>query len=239
MYDSHDLARVRVALLLVAAIAWGFLLLQPGTPMHARAVSSLAAGWAIMLVAMMAPVLIWPVHHIRLRSLKHRRARAVALFAAGYAAIWIALGGILVTIDLFVMRLAPHSYRAAVVALLVAAVWQCSPIKQRCLNRCHAHPELATFGAEADVQALRFGMTHGLWCAGSCWALMLFPMLWPGGHLVAMGAATILILGERLERPRSARWGVHGLGKAIRIVVAQAKIRLPTAVSPFRAQSQT
>ena len=237
MYDSRDLARVRASLLLVAAIAWCFLLLQPGTTMHARAVASLAAGWAIMLIAMMAPVLIWPVHHIRLRSLKHRRARAVALFTAGYAAIWIAFGGILVTIDLAVMRLAPHSYRAAVVALLVAAVWQCSPIKQRCLNRCHAHPELAVFGAAADFQALRFGMTHALWCAGSCWALMLFAMLLPEGHLVAMAAATVLILGERLERPRAARWGVHGLGKTIRIVVALVKIRLPPAVCTFLAQT--
>ena len=239
MYDSRELTRVRVSLLLVAAIGWACLLLQPGTPMHARTVTSLAASWAIMLIAMMSPALIWPVHHLRRRSFKHRRTRAVALFAAGYAAIWIALGAGLVAIELAVMWLAPHSYRPAVVALLVALVWQCSPIKQRCLNRCHAHPELAVFGAAADFQALRFGMTHALWCAGSCWALMLFAMLLPEGHLVAMAAATVLILGERLERPRAARWGVHGLGKTIRIVVAQAKIRVPPAVSPFRAQSQT
>ena len=187
--------------------------------------ASLAAGWALMLVAMMSPVLILPVRHIRLCSFTHRRARSIALFVTGYTAIWMALGGVLVAIDLAVSLFTPQSYLPTAGVVLIAFVWQFSPTKQRCLNRCHAHTELAAFGAEADFDALRFGMTHGIWCAGSCWALMLFPMLLPRGHLVAMAAVAGLIFSERLEQPGPPCWRWCGAGKAIRIVVAQARIR--------------
>jgi predicted metal-binding membrane protein len=185
-----------------------------------------AAGWALMLVAMMSPVLIAPVCHVRLRSFSHRRARSIAIFGAGYAVIWMAVGGVLVAIELAAKLLAPQSYLPAAGVVLIALVWQFSPIKQRCLNRCHAHTELAAFGAAADFAALRFGMTHGIWCAGSCWALMLLPMLLPRGHVVAMAVVAILIFSERLEEPMRPCWRWRGFGKVIRIVVAQARIRL-------------
>lgn len=248
-YNAQDLARVRDPVLLMSAVAWILLLIDPGSMMifaHCPATSSgampapasfpmllamnppayVAAGWALMLVAMMSPVLIAPVCHIRLRSFTHRRARSIAIFVTGYAAIWMALGGVLVAIELAAKLLAPQSYLPAAGVVLIALVWQFSPIKQRCLNRCHAHTELAAFGAAADFAALRFGMTHGIWCAGSCWALMLLPMLLPLGHLAAMAMVAVLIFSERLEEPMRPCWRRRGFGKVIRIVVAQARIRL-------------
>jgi predicted metal-binding membrane protein len=103
---------------------------------------------------------------------------------------------------------------------------QLSPAKQRCLNRCHAHTELATFGAAADLGALRFGAAHGLWCAGSCWALMLAPMLLPQEHVAAMALVAVRTWSERLESPQPPRWRWRGLGKMRRIAAAQARIRL-------------
>ena len=153
----------------------------------------------------------------------------------GYAAIWMTLGGVLLAIELAVKLYAPQSYLPAAGAVVTALVWQFSPIKQRCLNRCHTPTELAAFGAAADFDALRFGVTHGIWCASSCWALMLSPMLLPRGHVLAMAAVAVLIFGERLEQPRPPCWRCRGLGKATRIVVARARIRLhtrPKALSP-------
>jgi predicted metal-binding membrane protein len=236
MTDAQELARVRNPVLFASAITWVLLFVDPGGALmgaHCLAMStrtSLAAGWVLMLVAMMAPVLIAPIGHLRLRSFSHRRARAITLFVVAYAAIWIAVGGVLLSVA---SLLASPSYLPAVSVGLIALVWQCSPIKQRCLNRCHAHRELAAFGAAADLDALRFGTTHALWCAGSCWALMLFPLLLPlspslpHGHLVAMAAVAILIFSERLEHPLPPRWSLRGrgCGKAIRIVIAQARIR--------------
>ena len=250
-YDGWEVAKVRNRLLTVSAITWVVLLAEPGGAVmsthhaaaHAGAMpaaslqlqlathqpAALAMGWVLMVMAMMSPVLIAPVGHIRLRSFAHRRARAIALFVAAYAAIWIALGGAFMAVALAATLLAPQSYLPAAGAGLIAFVWQWSPIKQRCLNRCHAHPELAAFGVAADVDALRFGTTHGIWCAGSCWALMLVPMVLPWGHIVAMAAAAVVVFSERLEGPRPPCWRVRGLGKAMRIVVAQARIRLAAA----------
>ncbi len=239
-HDPRERARVRNRVLLLSAAAWTWLLVDPGGLMmqaHCAATcagglplpaalptvlamippASLAAGWGLMLVAMMSPALILPIGHVRLRSFKRRRARAVVLFVAGYAATWMAVGCVL-----------PAG------GILLAIVWQLSPVKQRCLspvkqrclNRCHAQTELAAFGVAADLDALRFGASHGAWCAGSCWALMLSPMLLPRGHVAAMAIVAVLIFSERLEHPRPPRWRWRGLGKVTRIAAVQARIRL-------------
>jgi len=248
MYDARELSRVRNPVLFLSAMTWLLLLIEPDSISmfaHCPATKSgtswpasfqmllamnppaqLAAAWALMLVAMMSPVLIQPIRHIRLRSFTHRRARSITFFVAGYAAIWMMLGGALLSVSLAGSLSVRRSYLLTGSIALIAALWQFSPIKQRCLNRCHTHRELAAFGIAADFDALHFGTTHGIWCAGSCWALMLFPMVLPHGHVIAMTAVAILIFGERLEQPRPPSWRWRGLAKATRIVVVQVRIRL-------------
>jgi predicted metal-binding membrane protein len=188
--------------------------------------SLMLAGWALMLVAMMSPTLIAPILHIFERSFKRRRARSITLFVLGYAAIWMAAGGVLLTVMIMLNLLTPRSFLPALAVGLIACVWQCSPMKQRCLNRNHNHRELAAFGLAADRDALRFGITHAVWCVGSCWALMLFPMLLWEGHFVAMAAVTFLMISERLEQPRPLSWRLRLRGKLGRIVIAQTRILL-------------
>lgn len=54
---------------------------------------------------------------------------------------------------------------------------------------------------------------------------MLFPMLLPEGHLIAMAAAAILVFCERHEDPEPPRWKMRGLGKAGRMMAARIRIR--------------
>lgn len=235
-------ARVRNPVLLVSGIAWILLLVEPGSGgehIHHHSSSGgspegllatgplapLAASWALMLIAMMAPVLIPHLLHIHLRSFRQRRARSIFLFLAGYAAVWMAAGLVLMAIRQAAQLLGPQDFRPAAALLVVALIWQVSPLKQRSLNRCHANPDLAAFGTSADVDALRFGTTHGLWCAASCWALMLFPMLLPGGHLAAMAIVAFLVFSERIEPPMPPAWRWRGFGRMKRLLVAQARIR--------------
>jgi predicted metal-binding membrane protein len=189
-------------------------------------VSSLMVGWALMLVAMMSPTLIMPIRHVIERSFKRRRARSVTLFVVGYAAIWMAAGVVLISAMFTLSLLVPQSYLPAVVVGIIAFVWQCSPIKQRCINRGHNHRELAAFGMAADLDALRFGISHGVWCVGSCWALMLFPMLVSQGHFAAMALVTYVMTSERLEQPRPLSWRLRFSWKLMRIAAAQTRIRL-------------
>jgi predicted metal-binding membrane protein len=246
---ARERRQVRAPLLLISGAAWTLLALDPsgtampmycsaatlgampslGSVMHVVALNppaSLAAGWALMLAAMMLPLLMAPVRHIRDRSFARRRFRAGLLFVMMYAAIWMAAGLVLLELSLFLRLLVPESTVLVAAAVAVALVWQISPLKQRCLNRCHAQPALAAFGSAADVDVLRYGLTHGIWCAGSCWLLMLLPLLVADGHLAVMAGVALWIFAERLDAPARPRWRFRGLGKASRIAFAQARLRL-------------
>jgi predicted metal-binding membrane protein len=249
MTASGDPARARNALLIASALAWTLIVAAPGSSTlfsHCPVVAfeamsfaasfrmllamnppfSLAAGWILMLVAMMAPAVIAPVLHVRLRSFRSRRARATALVLAAYGAVWMAAGGVLLAIELAAGSLAPQSYWPAVAGAVVAAIWQCSPLKQRCLNRCHLHREIRAFGGAADLDTIRCGLKHGFWCVGSCWAVMLVPMLLPSGHVLAMVMVSVLMFGDRLEYPSTPSWRWRGLARLKRIAVTRACSRL-------------
>jgi predicted metal-binding membrane protein len=244
--STRDRTRITFLILLMSAITWVMLLVSsrsitlahcPVTDsgkslasfqmlLEMNPISSLMAGWTLMLVAMMLPTLIASIHHVIERSFKRRRTRSVTLFVVGYAAIWMAAGVVLLAAMIILNWFTSGSYLPAIVVGIIAFVWQCSPVKQRCLNRSHNHRALAAFGIAADLDVLRFGITHGLWCVGSCWALMLFPMLLSEGHLAAMAAVTFLMISERLEQPRPLSWHVRLRGKLMRILIAQTRIRL-------------
>ena len=228
---ARERLQVRVPVLSISAAAWILIVFEPsslaGHAHHSAAMmhhptAAFAVSWTLMLAAMMAPLVIAPVRHVRNRSFARRRARAVALFTAGYVSVWMGAGVVLTALA---TALRPAAMAAAL-GITVALVWQFSPMKQRCLNRGHAHPELAAFGAEADLGALRFGWTHGLWCVGSCWALMLPPLLVSRGHVVAMAVASLWLYAERLDRPMPPRWRLRGPGKAARLAAAQARMLL-------------
>jgi predicted metal-binding membrane protein len=229
IYNAQDWARVRNGVLAVSLIAWIVLLLQPRVSsccsvnaaglsweilLAANPPRSLAGNWALMLIAMMAPMLVAPIYHIRISSFARRRVRSTMLFAAGYGIVWMAVGVGLVMGELAATWLMPQSYLPAMIIGLIAVVWQASPFKQRCLNRCHSHRPLAAFGIAADLDVLRMGLEQSLWCVGSCWAAMLFPMLLPEGHFIAMATVAALMFCERLDPPRAPSWRWRGFGTA-------------------------
>ena len=183
--------------------------------------ATLALGWALMLTAMMLPLLAAPVRHVRSRSLARRRGRAVALFVSGYALVWLAAGGVLMALALALRLALQGSVLPLVVTLPVVVAWQASPLKQRCLNRCHARPSLGAFGAAADRDAFLYGAMQGLWCVGACWALMLLPLLVAHGHIVAMAAVALWQAGERLDRPQPPAWCWRWPDKALRLARVQ------------------
>lgn len=238
-YDARERARVRNAMLVISTVAWVLLLAAPGgsgnphfhAHVHAGAAGlsmlpGMAANWLLMLVGMITPLLISPVRHIRQRSFASRRARSTALFVGGYGAMWMACGAAAFATQLGLNSVAPGSYWPAAGVAVMAAVWQCAPIKQRCLNRCHANRDLAAFGLAADRDAVRFGINQGVWCVASCWMLMLVPMLLPGGDRMAMGMAAILMLGERLEPARVPSWRWRGVTTVIRAATEQVRMRV-------------
>ncbi|ADV83105.1 DUF2182 domain-containing protein [Terriglobus saanensis] len=247
-YEAREFARVATMVGMISVAAW-ICLLGPGgdalvphqhTGQHSSMLRTMPAhlfmasfpgqklivGWVVMFVAMMSPMLIAPICHIRLRSLKCRRVRSVGLFVVAYTITWLVLGCWMLTMAAVITTLRARSYLPIGIILAIALIWQFSPVKQCCLNGCHRYSRLDTFGLAADMDALRYGVTHAIWCIGSCWAWMLCPMLLPHGHLIAMAAIGILLFCERLEQPTLPSWRVRGVGKAARIVTVKTRIHL-------------
>jgi len=239
---------VRLPLLAISASAWLLLAAGVGStgpsthrrPMTAHAMSSAQAGasridpapsamagWTLMLAAMMTPVVAAPIGHVRTRSFARRRSRAVALFVIGYVAVWLAAAFALFPLSTMAHTLAPGSGMPFALAAFVAVAWQCSPLKQRALNRCHARRELAAFGVGADLDAIRFGATHGFWCVASCWAMMLLPSTLPLGHIAAMAAVACWMAAERLEPATTPAWALRTPRTAARAALARLQMRRP------------
>src|SRR5262249_37545275 len=191
---------------------------------ESASLEKIAAQWALMVAAMMAPLLVAPLRHVHDRSFARRRARAMLMFVAGYAAMWMMAG---VALQVLAFGLGQATFTSLLglgVAAALAIGWQVSPAKQWCLNRCHRRPQLAAFGAAADRDAVAFGLANGASCAGACWALMLLPLLVGHGNVLAMIAVALFVLGERLEAPAPPAWRWRGTGKAVRIIPAQARV---------------
>lgn len=230
LHDDRDRTVVRNAAVVVTTLAWAGLLwplratdahVHAEGQHHLSAIVDAAATWLLMLAAMMTPVLIQPVQFVRGSGLARRRACRTTMFLLGYGFIWMLAGTVMMLFATAVQvaRATPALPATAMVGL--AALWQCSPVKQICLNHCHVRPPLPAFGWRADLAVLRFGASHAWWCMGSCWALMLVPAMLPAGHAVAMAAAAALIVCERLERPAVPAWRWRGTGTAWRALTAR------------------
>ena len=142
--------------------------------------------------------------------------RAVALFVLGYACVWLIAGALLAVASL-ALSAAAFATGASPLALasLVVLAWHMTPLRQLCLNRCHRQPPLAAFGLRAEADALGYGVSHGLWCAGTCWAVMLLPLSTSGPlHWGMMLAIMFVSMVERVGAPQAPRWGVD-LARAI------------------------
>jgi predicted metal-binding membrane protein len=195
-----------------------------------------AFNWAVMLVAMMGPMLAMPIRYIIDRSFAWRRGRGVTLFLAGYFGVWMAAGALMLAVATALPRGIATSATFVGIIVASAIAWQCSPFKQRCLNRGHSHAALAAFGRAADVDSLRVGLVHGGWCLGSCWSLMLIPYAFPAYHLTAMAVLTMWILAERLENPAPPIWRMRAPARAVRIVMVRVQMSYQS-LSPINASS--
>lgn len=151
----------------------------------------------LMIAAMMVPLLVAPMMHVRERSLAERRMRAVALFLLGYSLAWLpAL--CLLQIAALALRIASGSETVALVlALGLALCWQRAAWRASLLRQCHARRALPAFGLAADLGSFRFGLAIAFPCIGACGALMLLPLASPTAHLPVMGAVSVFLLLER------------------------------------------
>lgn len=182
--------------------------------------------WWVMMVAMMIPsaapaLLLYTA--LKKHGPESHRAQALAgVFLLGYLLAWAAFSalatglqwGLTVSGLLNGPMMTLHGKGMAGAVLLLAGLYQFTPLKQACLRHCRAPAQfLAQHHRPGAGGALRLGLRHGAYCLGCCWALMA--LLFVGGIMNLwwiVGLALWVIVEKALPGgARLARIGGAGL----------------------------
>ncbi len=167
--------------------------------------------WVIMMIGMMLPS-VTPVVLIFARvsmgsQTPYRPILRTYLFALGYLLAW-ALFSIAATalqwgLDstlLLSSQMQTLSPFLGAGILLMAGIYQWTPIKNACLEHCRGPVDyLSTHWRTSLSGALRMGLEHGLFCIGCCWVLMT--LLFVGGvmNLLVVALITVFVLIEKIS----------------------------------------
>jgi predicted metal-binding membrane protein len=202
-------------LLVLAALAWCLLIWQApmmnnqamGLTMGMSAVLFIAI-WAVMMVAMMFPAAPMILMFSAVYAGKRRQEQLYVptwIFVSAYLLVWVLSGVLAYVLALGIENLAGRSMwlmenaaRISGIILVIAGLYQLSPLKHVCLSKCRTPLQfLLTSWHDGYVGAFRMGIEHGAFCLGCCW--LLFVILFPLGimNLAVMALVTALIFAEK------------------------------------------
>lgn len=196
-------------LAIVTAIAWAWIASGVGMTMDmgwsATRVFLTLAMWWVMMVAMMVPAAA-PVVLLYAKAAPQPHGLA---FLMGYLLCWLGFSIAAVALQLGLeeagrlapMEMALSSRWLAGAVLIAAGLYQFTPLKSACLSHCRnpAH-WLSRHFRPGQLGALRMGLSHGAYCVGCCWMLMLLLFVAGVMNLAWIAALTLLVAAEKLLR---------------------------------------
>ena len=182
------------------------------------------AAWTLMVFAMMLPTslpLITMFH--TMTSDRQNHMWLMVLLISGYVGIWMGFGVAVHLGDLVLHEvveqsawLEANSWSIGAGVLILAGVYQFTPLRYQCLDKCRSPMSFIAghwSGGNEQMQALRLGVDHGIFCVGCCWSLMLL--------MFAVGAGSVgwmLALGTVMAVEKNMAWG-RQLGKPLGVVL--------------------
>lgn len=167
------------------------------------------AMWAVMMVGMMlpaaAPVILLFAAVNRKRHEQGGVAVPTTVFLLGYLAVWggFSVGAALAQWGLHAGALLSPALRTTSpllggALLLLAGVYQLSPLKAVCLARCRSPLGFfMTHWRDGAAGALGMGVRHGAYCLGCCWVLMGLLFVTGVMNLLWVAAIAALVLLEK------------------------------------------
>jgi len=173
----------------------------------------IVVGWTLMVVAMMLPTSL-PLVALFCRLTRQRQDQRLlaCLLLAGYLSMWTIFGmvvhlgdGLLYVAVAQSAWLEAHAWAIGAGILVLAGVYQFTPLKYACLDKCRSPLSFITEhwrGSHERAQAFRLGVHHGLFCIGCCWSLMLLMFAVGVGNLGWM-----LVLGALMAIEKNLPWG--------------------------------
>jgi predicted metal-binding membrane protein len=213
------------ALILLTLLAWAWLWAGAGMDMGRTMGGGGMAGmtmpsppewhavlflmWWSMMVAMMLPSAA-PMILLYARAASNGPSGArpsTGMFLTGYLVAWgffsLAASGLQFLLErtslLSPAAMILQSHRLSGAFLLVAGIYQLSPLKNACLRQCRNPAQfLSAHYRTGAAGALRMGMVHGTYCIGCCWLLMA--LLFVGGvmNLAWIALLTLAVAAEKL-----------------------------------------
>ena len=190
--------------------------------------------WVVMMAAMMLPS-VAPTIALYSRMTKERSPLSPLLFTAGYLATWTAAGVLAFAVAAAGDQLAGDVLSwdrggrwVAGATLLVAAVYELTPLKDVCLGKCRSPLGfLVGFWREGRVGAMQMGVKNGAWCVGCCWALM--------AALFALGVMSVIwmaLVAGLIAVEKTLRWrrvAIYGTA-TILVGLALLLLTVPDAI---------
>lgn len=176
------------------------------------AAAAFLVAWTAMMAAMMfpaaAPMLLF-YHAVSARRRPGRDAFAPTwIFAAGYLLVWTAVGVIVFVLvrlgsDLAArLDVADRTHWAPLAlgaTLVVAGLYQFTPLKRVCLRQCQSPLGfVAAQWRDGFGGALRMGIVHGAYCLGCCWALFAVLVATGVMSLAWMLLLTLVVFAEKV-----------------------------------------
>lgn len=165
----------------------------------------LAAGWMVMVLSMMPPLLVPQARHVVQSGIKARRSASLAMFMAGYVSVWMLAGLVLVPAAVLLHLAATPASAAG--SVLLGLLWISSPAGKKANNLCHRLYSVAASGMKGDLDCLSHGACTGTACAAACWPWMLAPFAGTAAwHFPVMVMATLLLFVERMAPVLRPAW---------------------------------
>lgn len=239
-----------LVLLVVAAASWAHVVWMAMTDdmagmdmaMTPGLVDGLAfvAAWAVMMTAMMLPSAMPMIglYAATQRSQTSGTPAPVALFTLVYVVLWAATGVpmYVASVALSLMSPRPRAYGIAA-ALVVAGIFQLSPLKRMCLRHCRSPLGfLLGHWRPGWRGSLTLGWSHALYCLGCCWALMV--VLVAAG---AMGLVWVLLVAAVVAAEKmlpGGEWVARTIGVALVLLGVMVALR-PGLALTLRGVSPT
>jgi len=200
-------------------------MMMPGQMFSPVPLFGLFLMWAVMMAAMMLPTAApMIIAYARMQAADRSRGAGwmpVFMFSGGYVQTWAAFSLAAAVLQAGLTHLALMSPMMMKVGsgplaggiLIMAGLYQFTPLKQACLSLCRTPLSfLMTEWRDGALGALQMGWRHGLFCIGCCWALM--GLLFVGGVMNSAWiiAITLYVLIEKIMPGSQWLTKLSGLG---------------------------
>jgi predicted metal-binding membrane protein len=204
------------------------------------AVSWFLGVWVVMMAAMMFPS-VAPTVALYSRMTRRRSLLLPIVFTTGYLVTWAVAGAVAFALVTGVSRSSDnalawnHAGRpVAGTILILAALYQLTPLKDACLGKCRS-PLGLLLGSwrDGNTGAFHMGAKNGAWCVGCCWALMasLFAL---GVMSVAwmVFVAGLIAIEKTIRSRRIATYGTALILLSLGVLLLAAPDAIPLLTIP-------